>query len=138
MANAKGHHVFPAILQRSRDLRRPLTPTEAKVWRAVCNRQIGFKIRRQQPIGRFILDFYCAEAKLAIEIDGDVHADPDQAQYDAARTQWLKERGYAVVRFKVQQVDHDLSSVLEAIRRACEHRAGNTFPSPARRVRGRG
>ena len=122
MPNTKGHFILPAILERSRDLRHPLTPSEAKVWNAVRSRQLGFKIRRQQPIGRFILDFYCAEAKLAIEIDGDIHTDPGQAVYDAARTQWLEERGYAVIRFEAQQVDNDLLSVLEATRRACESR----------------
>jgi hypothetical protein len=53
----KGHSVSPALLQRSRDFRHPLTPPEAKVWEAVRNRKIGFKIRRQHPIGRFMLDF---------------------------------------------------------------------------------
>ena len=90
------------------------------MWQAVRDRQLGFKIRRQQPIGRFILDFYCAEARLAIEIDGDSHSEPDQAAYDAARTEWLGERGYVVIRFDTRLVEMDLPSVLEAIRRACE------------------
>jgi very-short-patch-repair endonuclease len=123
MSKSKGHFILPAILQRSRDLRHPLTPSEAKIWNAVRSRQLGFKIRRQQPIGRFILDFYCAEAKLAIEIDGDIHTDPDQAAYDAARTQWLEERGYAVIRFEANQVDEHLPDVLDAIREACESRS---------------
>src|SRR4030042_4867061 len=90
----KLHRIPPAILQRSRDFRHPLTPTEAKVWQAVRRRQLGFKFRRQHPIGRFIADFYCAQAKLAIEIDGDSHAPPDQASYDTVRSQWLRERAY--------------------------------------------
>jgi very-short-patch-repair endonuclease len=57
MPKAKGHFIAPRILQRSRDFRHPLTPPEAKIWRAVRNRQLGFKIRRQHPIGRFIADF---------------------------------------------------------------------------------
>jgi very-short-patch-repair endonuclease len=124
MPKSKGHFILPAILQRSRDLRHPLTPSEAMIWRVVRSRQVGFKIRRQQPIGRFILDFYCAEAKLAIEIDGDIHTDPDQAVYDAARTEWLQQRGYEVIRFEARQVDKDLSTVVDAIRRACEARRG--------------
>jgi len=59
----------------------------------VRRRQLGFKIRRQHPIDRFIADFYCAEARLVIEIDGDSHVAPDQAEYDEARTLWLEERG---------------------------------------------
>ena len=97
------------------------TPPEAKVWEAVCNRKIGFKIRRQHPSGRFIVGrtlahFYCAEAKLAIEIDGDSHAAPDQAAYDASRTTWVEERGYTVIRFQAPEVGRNLEGVLEAIR----------------------
>src|SRR3990172_908561 len=73
----KLHRIPPAILQRSRDFRHPLTPTEAKVWQAVRRRQLGVKVRRQHPIDRFIADFYVAEAKLVVEIDGDSHAPPD-------------------------------------------------------------
>ncbi len=122
MTQPKGHSVSPALLQRSRDFRHPLTPPEAKVWEAVRDRKIGFKIRRQHPIGRFILDFYCAEAKLAIEIDGDAHAAADQAAYDSTRTAWLEERGYRVIRFAASEVGRNLAGVLGAIRAACEAR----------------
>jgi len=121
----KLHRIGPAILQRSRDFRHPLTPTEAKVWQAVRRRQLGFKIRRQHPIDRFIADFYCAEAKLIIEIDGDSHAPEDQADYDVARTRWLEEHGYQVIRpAAAQQVEDDLEGVVEGIRKACEEGAG--------------
>jgi len=120
----KLHRIAPAILQRSRDFRHPLTPTEAKVWQAVRGRQLGFKIRRQHPIGKFIVDFYCAEARLVIEIDGDCHAEADQGSYDAARTRWLEEHGYQVIRFSAQQVEDDLEGVVEGIRKACEEGAG--------------
>ena len=116
----KTHHIHPALLQRSRDFRHPLTPPEAKVWDAVRNRQLGFKVRRQHAIGRFIVDFYCAEARLVIEIDGDTHVAADQAAYDEARTAWLEERGYKVIRFGAGEVGRNLAGVLEAIRGACE------------------
>jgi len=122
MPKAKGHFIAPRILQRSRDFRHPLTPAEARVWQEVRNRQLGFKIRRQHPIGRFIADFYCAEAMLVIEIDGDVHSDPDQAAYDEARAGWLEERGYYVLRFQAREVDKDLRAVVRAMREACEAR----------------
>jgi very-short-patch-repair endonuclease len=118
----KLHRVHPAILQRSRDFRHPLTPPEAKVWKAERNRQLGFKIRRQHPIGHFIADFYCAEARLAIEINGDTHAAPDQSTYDSARTAWSEERGYEVIRFHASEVGRDLARVVEAIRATCEAR----------------
>jgi very-short-patch-repair endonuclease len=118
----KGHSVSSALLARARDFRHPLTPPEAKVWEAVRDRRIGFKIRRQHPIGRFIADFYCAEARLVIEIDGDTHAAPDQAAYDVARTEWLEERGYQVIRFDAAEVGRNMAAVVKAIRAACAKR----------------
>ncbi|MEK7278860.1 MAG: endonuclease domain-containing protein [Chloroflexota bacterium] len=123
MPPEKRHRIYPPILQRARDMRHPLTPAEHKVWAGARNNQLGFKIRRQHIIGHFIPDFYCSAAKLAIEIDGDSHADPDQAEYDAARTAWLEARGVHVIRFGNQDVHENLEAVLEAIRRACEERA---------------
>src|SRR5258705_266282 len=71
---------LPAILRLARDHRHPLMPAEARLWAKVRNRGLGFKIRRQHPIWRFIADFYCAEAKLVIEVDGDSHTEADQAE----------------------------------------------------------
>jgi very-short-patch-repair endonuclease len=118
------------ILQYARDLRHPLTPAERKVWAAVRNRRLGYKIRRQHPISRFIADFYCAEAKLVIEIDGDTHAEPAQAEYDAARTAWLEAHGHHVIRFSNREVYENLDGVLEAIREACERLVGSPHPGP--------
>ena len=87
------HFVYPPILQAACDLRHPLTPTERQLWTRVRNRQLGHKIRRQHPIFRFIADFFCAEAMLVIEIDGDSHGEPKQAKYDALRTEWLEAHG---------------------------------------------
>jgi len=71
------------------------------------NRQLaGYKFRRQQPIGRFIVDFYCADVKLVIELDGDSHA--GQVEYDSARTQWLEDREYHVIRFSNWDVHKNL------------------------------
>ena len=122
MPKARAHLIAPAILERARDFRHPLTPPEAKVRHAVRKRQLGFKFRRQHPIGRFIGDFYCAESKLVIEIDGDVHGQLSQEEHDRARDAWLVERGYKVIRFQAGEVDRNLEGVLEAIRRACEAR----------------
>lgn len=113
---------LPAILRLARDHRHPLTPAEAKLWAKVRNRGLGFKIRRQHPIWRFIADFYCAEAKLVIEIDGDSHAEPDQIQYDAAWTEWLEMREYKVVRFTNNDIYKHLNDVLKEIYIVCEER----------------
>ena len=110
----------PAIEQCAKELRWQMTPSEKRLWLALKGRQVdGLRFRTQHPVGRFILDFYCAAAKLAIEIDGDTHAEPDQAAYDAARTDWLEARGYRVIRFDNGDVHKHLDSVVAAIQAAC-------------------
>jgi very-short-patch-repair endonuclease len=109
----------PTILARARELRQPQTPAEAKLWQRLRNRQIGgHKFRRQHPIDRFIVDFYCDERKLVIEIDGDSHT--DQVEYDALRTEWLNRHGYRVVRFTNDDVMKRFDGVLETILAKCE------------------
>jgi len=124
--------VIPAILQLARDHRHPLTPAEARIWSRVRNRGLGYKIRRQHPIWRFIADFYCAEAKLVIEIDGDSHAELDQEEYDEARTEWLEERGYKVIRIRNEDVHRHLEVALNEIFLTCKERV-STLKSESER-----
>ena len=107
-----------ALQARARQLRREMTPAEKKLWQHIRRGQLdGAHFRRQHAVGRFILDFFCAKARLAIEIDGDVHA--AQTQYDAERTKWLSEqKNYRVIRFMNDEVLHNLDAVLEHIREA--------------------
>ena len=82
------------------------------MWLSLRNRQFrGYRFRRQHVIGRFIIDFYCAEKRVAVEIDGPTH-DPDQ---DARRDELLKAAGVAVVRFSNLEVYRDLAGCLEGI-----------------------
>ncbi|MCX7841129.1 MAG: endonuclease domain-containing protein [Anaerolineae bacterium] len=112
------HRIKPRILENARALRRPMTPAEAKLWSRLRNRQLGgFKFRRQHPIGNYIVDFYCAEAKLTIELDGDSHA--VQVEYDQQRTAWLVEQGYREIRFWNREVLQNIEGVLEQILQAC-------------------
>jgi len=121
MPNEKRLRIHPTIRQRARELRQPQTPAEARLWQRLRARRLnGYYFRRQHPIGNFIVDFYCARARLVVEVDGDVHA--MQKEYDAARTEWLEERGYRVIRFTNDQVFHELDAVLESILTACEER----------------
>jgi very-short-patch-repair endonuclease len=71
-------------------------------------------------IGRFIVDFYCPQAKLCIEVDGSVHYEPAQAEYDAARTAFLEELGYKVVRITNDDVRYNIDPVIDEIIRAIE------------------
>lgn len=121
-STAKRHRLYPPLLARARELRHPLTPAEQLIWQNVRNSRLGHKIRRQHIIGHFIADFYCASAKLVIEIDGDVHAEPDQAAYDIARTEWLELYGYRVIRFDNRDIQQNLNNVLLSIKTAIDER----------------
>ena len=80
-------------------MRREPTAEEARIWRWLRDRRFdGYKFRRQIPIGRYILDFYCAELKLAVELDGAHHNTIDMSEYDSVRTLFLRRRGIAMVR----------------------------------------
>ena len=79
----------------------------------------GLKFRRQHPIFQFVLDFFCHERQLAVELDGDSHTDPTEQGYDQARTDWLKAHGIRVIRFTNRQVEDNLEGVLAEIVRAC-------------------
>jgi len=114
MTNHKRWRASEAIQQRTKELRREQTPAEQKLWARLRGKQLlGFKSRRQHPIGRFIVDFCCARSKLVIEIDGDSHA--VQVEYDDSRTAHLEEIGYTVVRFTNEQVHRHLDAVLTEI-----------------------
>ncbi|MBE9114989.1 endonuclease domain-containing protein [Lusitaniella coriacea LEGE 07157] len=104
----------PEIDQAARKLRHQPTSAEFRLWQALRSKKLnGLRFRRQHPVGRFILDFYCPSCKLAIELDGAIHQ--RQAEYDAARTQQLEQFGYRVIRFRNEQVMEDLPGVLAEI-----------------------
>ncbi len=108
-------------LKRARKLRREMTLPEAMLWQALRKgRLAGLRFRRQHPIGPYILDFYCAEARLAVEVDGLAHDTEGQARRDERREAWLAERGIRVLRFRAGDVlkDERLEDVLAAIQRA--------------------
>ena len=121
MPDDKQHRLYPPLLQAARELRQPQTPAEVKLWSRLRDRQLdGLKFRRQHPVGHFIIDFYCAEARLCIEIDGDSHTEPDQIKYDAARTQWLNAEGYRVIRFTNREVFQHVEAVVQAVADECQ------------------
>jgi very-short-patch-repair endonuclease len=105
----------------SRELRKASTPHEQKLWAYLRGRRFaGFKFRRQVPIGPFIADFVCFDAKLIIELDGSQHAD-DQL-YDGRRNAELQRRGFRVLRFWNGDLTASKERVLDAIALALEER----------------
>lgn len=100
VANAAAY-VDPAMLARARQARRSQTPTEARAWELVRDRRcLGLKFRREQIIEGVRADLDCASLRLAIELDGGVHDDPAQRDYDVCRTQALNAFGIRVVRIR--------------------------------------
>ena len=98
----------------ARDLRTHQTPAEVMLWEALRNRRLaGLKFRRQHPIGPFIVDFCCPDRRLAIELDGGVHA--TQQERDAEREDLLEAAGYRVLRFTNEAIHDDLAAVLEIV-----------------------
>ena len=107
----------PKILDYARALRADSTDTEGKLWSCLRNRRMeGFKFRRQHPIGQIIVDFYCQEARLAIELDGSQHEADDRAkEHDRRRDQELSRVGIRVLRFWNPDVQRNLRGVLQTI-----------------------
>jgi len=100
-------------IKRSRRLRGEMTLPEQALWRSL--RRLGFHVRRQAPIGRYVVDFAIHEMRLVIEIDGGWHDFPEAQLHDATRDDWLRSQGYRVLRFRNQQVLDDAEGVVEAI-----------------------
>jgi very-short-patch-repair endonuclease len=105
-----------ASIARRRYLRREATDAESLLWKHLRDRRFeGHKFRRQHPVGPFILDFYCAQTRVAIELDGGQHFEPSAQAYDERRTEFLLSQGIAVLRFPTDLVFTELTVVLECI-----------------------
>lgn len=122
-------------LSFQRQARRNRTEPENRLWQAIRNRQLsGAKFRHQVWLGPYLADFYCSEAKLVVEIDGDTHA--FQQSYDAQRTAQLEQEGFRLIRFSNDEVMRNLDGVAETIREALmpspSHASHGPLPLPFR------
>jgi very-short-patch-repair endonuclease len=108
---------------RARRLRREMTEPERLLWMLLRDRRFsGWKIRRQVPLGDYVVDFACFEAKLVIELDGEHHRDPEQAAFDAARTRALEAAGFRVLRLWNGWLYAERDAALETIWQALNGR----------------
>ena len=97
--------------EHARQLRRNMTQPECALWRLLRDRRLAqLKFRRQQPIGDYIVDFFCEAANLIVEIDGRSH--DDRAEYDLRRQQWLESHGLQIMRVSNDDVLHDPEAVI--------------------------
>lgn len=106
----------PGQLEFARQLRRDATDAEMLLWRHLRGRQLaGCKFRRQHPLPPYVVDFYCEELKLGIELDGDQHYADEGAKHDQYRAECLLGSGIRLLRFGNREVLLELPSVLERI-----------------------
>lgn len=100
----------------ARQLRKNQTDAENLLWRHLRNRNLnGLKFRRQHPVGTYIIDFYCHELRLAIELDGGQHAEPEMVEYDKERSNYLESQDIKVVRFWNNEIFENMEGVLERV-----------------------
>ncbi|TAK64530.1 MAG: endonuclease domain-containing protein [Dehalococcoidia bacterium] len=118
------------MLNVAKGFRREPTAGEAVLWDALRGRRLGGrKFRRQQPIGPFVLDFYCPSERLAVEVDGGVHENPEQSRLDAERQRLIESLGIRFVRLRDSVVRQELNAA-PAISSNFENTSGARSPSP--------
>jgi len=137
---SKMHHgASPEIFHNAEALRGQMTEAEQVLWEALRNKRLsGFKFRRQHPVSKYVLDFYCHQAKLGIELDGEYHEDSTQQFYDTDRTANLQELSIDVIRFQNKEVLEKLDEVLMKIQEEVIKRAGSGSPTDTVGAYGKG
>jgi very-short-patch-repair endonuclease len=111
----------------ARRLRKTMTPLEAALWQQLRRRPGGLKFRRQHPLDPYVVDFFCREAQLIVEVDGWAHDTEAVAERDRAREQALQGRGFAIVRIAAVEVMRDCTAVVTEILA----RAGSPLHQPS-------
>jgi very-short-patch-repair endonuclease len=106
-----------------------MTPPERRLWNALKARPSGFKFRRQHAIDPYVLDFFCHEAALAIEIDGIAHDLGANPEWDIRRDRWLADRGVRTLRFRAFDVRENLEGIVLSVVEACRSRSPVQDPS---------
>lgn len=104
------------IFEKAKELRKNLTNAELVLWGYLKQSPSGYKFRRQHPLGSYIVDFYCHKLKLVIEVDGSVHENPGVIEWDKRRQKDLEEDGLTVIRFKNEEVEKKLETVIEQLK----------------------
>jgi len=114
-----GQGVSSEMYARSKELRREMTSAETILWKELkANKLNGLHFRRQQIIDRFIVDFYCHQHELVVEVDGGIH--DLQKEHDAERETYLIARGFRILRFRNEEVENNLQGVLRKILSECK------------------
>ncbi|MDD3050401.1 MAG: DUF559 domain-containing protein, partial [Candidatus Cloacimonetes bacterium] len=111
--NSANKYLYPQLKEKAKEMRNNPTPCEKILWNELQNKKLGYKFRRQHVIDKFIVDFFCIEKSLIIEVDGEIHN--NQIERDEERDDILRGLGCYIIRFKNEEVIDNLSSVLKKI-----------------------
>lgn len=118
MALRRNQHNYSAARRQRRSMSLP----ERLLWRELRGSPEGVKFRRQHPVGPYVIDFYCAQVRTGIEVDGIAHDMGDRPERDARRTEWLEAQGFRILRIPAKDVLRDPARVAEAIVAMCRER----------------
>ena len=112
-----------SLIQNAKDLRSLMTPAEKMLWKRLRGKKMnGYKFYRQVPIDRFVVDFYCPEKKLIVELDGEIHDREDVKEHDKNREEVFLGKGLRTIRFRNEEVFKNMNGVCEQIVKNCEFR----------------
>lgn len=100
---------------RRKQLRNQSTPTEKLLWQKLRKKQLGFWFKRQVSISNYVVDFYCPQKRLAIELDGSVHKTASQKKYDSYRTRYLQAFNITEIRFWNSEIEINIKNVIKTI-----------------------
>ncbi|MCI0555127.1 MAG: endonuclease domain-containing protein [Anaerolineae bacterium] len=115
----RGQKVSYEMRERAKKLRREMTPAEKILWKELrANKLNGLHFRRQQVVHGYFPDFYCHQHELIVELDGGIHE--LQKEYDSEREAYLISLGFRIIRFKNEEITHNLKSVLQKIVDECK------------------
>jgi very-short-patch-repair endonuclease len=112
--------------RNAKRLRKEMTPPEIGLWLALRRNEAGLHFRKQHAVNNYVLDFYCASAELAIEVDGEAHARGDRPERDAVRDAWLAAQGLRVLRYPAVEVLTNLEGVVRQIVEVARERMGRS------------
>ena len=110
---------IPATFERVKWLRKNSTEAENVLWEIVKGKQLGSKFRRQHPVAQYIVDFYCHQYRLIIELDGEYHLEAEQQRKDEERQKVLEDYGLTILRFTNEEVFINSSEVIQKINLFC-------------------
>jgi len=118
----RGNMEFSGLINEARELRKGQTTAEVMLWELLRNKKLlDLKFRRQHQIGQYIVDFYCDEIKLVVELDGEIHNSSEQKKHDLTRDKYLSALGFSVLRFKNETLINDPETVLSSIATHLSH-----------------